>query len=126
MITVPTGHLAWLLYVAAAVVYTMLEFGVSFTNVRTPIFSARNARPAYLVIWTHLVFLAILMELLWLSTIAHTSLYNSLPGWTTVNISRGDTTLDLVSLLLVLILGKVERRFIFVESGESDRRKSAS
>ena len=118
--TNPQQHYEWLIYTAVAFVYTMLQFGISFTNWSTPIFSNRNSRKASFVISAHLMFLAILMEFVRLAFYVYQSLYSALPEWMTVNITRGVKPLDLLFLLAVLAIGVIERRWIYMESNKSD------
>jgi hypothetical protein len=116
----PQHHYEWLIYALVAFVYTMLQFGISFTNWSTPIFSNRNSRKPSFVVLAHLMFLAILMKFVWLAFYVYQSLYSALPDWMTINIRRGVTPLDLLFVLTVLAIGFIERRWIYVESNTLD------
>jgi hypothetical protein len=89
--------------------------GPAFLKNKT--FSDRNARSAMQVIGIHLLFLAILMESVRDAFYLHFSLYNSLPNWLTLHQSHGRTPLNGFEIAWVLLLGFVERKLIFVESG---------
>jgi uncharacterized membrane protein len=116
----PLSHYAWLIYVLIAVVYTMIEFGISFTNFGTPAFSERNAKKPAAVVGIHMAFLAILLGFIWFAFYFYESRYSSLPDWLTVRVGRGGSLYSISSIILILLIGAVECRWVFVRSDTDD------
>jgi hypothetical protein len=111
-------HYPWLVYIAAAIVYTTLEFAILSTQLNLPIFSGRNAKSPQAVIAAHLVFLTILMGYVWLAVYIWNFRYNDLPDWLTSGLGGPNhgSLFDVALVGVPLALGALERRWIFEES----------
>jgi hypothetical protein len=123
--TNPFQHYAWLIYAIIAFVYTMFEFGISFTKFSTLIFSERNSRKHSTVIGIHIAFLAILMGFVWFAFYFYESRYNSLPDWLTERRGRGGSWYEIFCILVILLIGVIERQWIYVRSVK-DNSETAS
>lgn len=113
LIIAPFPRYPWLIYVVVGVVYTGFLLGFAYNDNAAPIFSKRNAKPLPVVLGTHLVFLAILMEFVWFAAYIEPSL----PNWLTeVRIRRLDfSAFGALFILVIVVIGAIERRWIFVE-----------
>jgi hypothetical protein len=97
----------WWFYASVAVGYTAL---VHFMW-PDPIFSSKNAKPLWSIVWAHSLFLIFILELTWLAI----STYPSLPDWVTRSHSKGSFFV-LICIGIALASATIERRKIYVES----------
>ena len=111
----PVQHYAWWLYACILAVYTGFALGFAYMDGKAPVFSKRNAKSLRAILVVHAVFLAIVLELLWM--VNHFK--SSLPNWMTEETDHlhGSASIyGVVLIVLFLAIAFLERRWIFVES----------
>ena len=108
-------YFSWWNYVFIAFVYTGLVFDISFRVYSNHIPSKQYARPLPVILVTHLAILTIFLGIM-----RHIpSIKPSLPHWITEN--RGKVSfLELLFYLGVILIGVIERRWIFVKSATDE------
>ena len=110
-------HFPWANYILVGAGYTVLVFWVSFTNGSPRIFSRQNVKPLSAILMTHLVFLAILMEFLWIAS----GNLRFLPNWWTdrsIALNRvRQSPLEFMFIIVMGIMYFIERRSIYEEAG---------
>ena len=105
-------YFSWWAYVVAALVYSAAFFTGEMSKDGPLIFSKRNARSTKVIIGIRMNFLMALLLLLKVGC----SIDPSLPDWMTRHIGRGGTTLDLLFIIAMMLMGFIERRTLYVES----------
>jgi hypothetical protein len=95
----------------SSVIYTAIAFSGGLSR-QNPIFSRENVNSWQLILAIHVVFLSVLASVILVLSAAAANL----PGWTTENIGRGVTPLDLLLIIIMVILRPIEKRLVYREA----------
>lgn len=106
---------SWWSYVLTAIIYTALTFYGEAPKTRAWIFSRQNTAPVSRIAAVHVGFLVLLFALMRFIP----SIFPFMPGWVTEIGSRG-STVDILFVVAALLMHKIERRMIYLESPEND------
>ena len=109
----PLFTFRWPSYVLFGLIYTALVFRGEFSRKSALIFSKQNVQPMSAVLVTHAVFLSIVFG--FINLLSH--LEPHLPDWMSNNFGKGSTLYDFLVLVALVILDRIEFRWIYLESG---------
>jgi hypothetical protein len=104
-------YFSWWVYLGSTLIYSAFVFSGELSKDGPLIFSKRNARSTKMIIVIHINFLMALLLLMKLVC----SIDPSLPDWMTRHIGRGVTSLDLLFIIAMMLMGFIERRTLYVE-----------
>ena len=109
----PLFTFRWQGYFLFGLMYTALVFRGELSKKNALIFSKQNVQPISAVLVTHAAFLSIVCG--FINLLSRLEPY--LPDWMSNNIGRGSTPYDLLVIVALIILDRVEFRWIYLESG---------
>jgi hypothetical protein len=115
---------SWFSFLLYGAMYSAFVFSGEASKDGPLIFSRRNRRPIAAILGFHAVFLAILLESLRLAAYFEPSL----PDWMSDKAGRVGTCYDFFFVILMLIMGFIERRLIVVkaDANSPDERENYS
>jgi hypothetical protein len=116
----PLQYFSWGIYAGAGVLYSALSFTGELSKEGALIFSKRNARSLSWIFAIHTLFLVTLIGLMRVAPF----IYPSLPNWMTDLFPHQNPPLsafDLVFVLVIIGLSRVERRWLYRESETESR-----
>ena len=107
----------WGWFAALAFIYTAIVFSGELSKDGPLIFSRKNKRTSREVLVAHLSFLAILLALYRIAV----ALDPRIPNWMANFAGRGGTWYEILFMGIAVVVGLVERRWLFVQSGDRSR-----
>ena len=107
---------SWPWFAACVVIYSAYVFRGEMSKDGPLIFSKRNARKLTKIIYIHIDFLMVLLTLMWLEI----RIEPLMPNWMSEKIGRAGTLFDYIFILVMMGLGYIERRWLFVGSDTGD------
>ncbi len=107
-IYLPLMDEAWSLYVALCVGYTILVFGMLWSDNKWKVYISANRRSAHELIRGHQIFLLVLVLWIWICKVSRPWL----PGWMFEEYGRGVTPFLIFGSLGLVVLWWVEQSWL--------------